>query len=138
MRLLLVEDHIGTGDALGYLFTTAGYVLNKALSYADAVRYLEESPPPSLIVSDHYLPDRVGTDLLEAVRKNKATKNVPFILTTAASDLDFPAIKERAEALGATRIVRKPYDVDEFLKVCREEVVRYLDDPARVSSPKGR
>jgi DNA-binding response OmpR family regulator len=58
-----------------------------------------------------------GFTLFEKIKKLKNTKPVPFIFLTA---LDDRLGQQRANKLGATAYVRKPFDVDELVSIVKK------------------
>lgn len=62
-----------------------------------------------LVVSDLRMPEMSGIELLETIRK--LDKNIPFIIISAFANID-NAIE--AIRLGATDLLKKPFDLDEL------------------------
>lgn len=86
-------------EALDYLF--------QRNAYADRAG----QPPPAVILLDIKLPKISGLDVLEALRANEATRNVPAVMLTS-SDEDRDVIQSYLK--GANSYVRKPVDAGEF------------------------
>lgn len=61
---------------------------------------------PDLIILDFTLPDMNGAQVLEGLRANSASKNIPVILLTALTEV---IDMERCRALGALDVIIKPF-----------------------------
>lgn len=82
-----------------YLVITAGDTLQATGS---ALR-----DKPSLIVLDIGLPGGDGWVLLERLKSNSNTRNIPIVVVTGQSQ---PGLAEKAQAKGATTFLNKPVD----------------------------
>jgi len=78
---------------------------DEALEQADAER-------PEAILLDVVMPGMDGFATLAALRSKPTTADIPVILVTAK---DKPADRERAESLGATGMIAKPFVVEELV-----------------------
>jgi PAS domain S-box-containing protein len=72
---------------------------------------------PGLILLDLHLPDMHGSDVLQQLRAEVETKDIPIVVMSA--DATHGQI-ERTLAAGANAYLTKPIDVKEFLKVVGE------------------
>lgn len=74
----------------------------------------EEEHSPKVILLDLYIPLIDGFDLLEHIRKNKKTKDIPVvIITSSTSEID----KERCRQLGIEDYLTKPINIVQFEEV---------------------
>jgi CheY-like chemotaxis protein len=69
---------------------------------------------PDLIILDLNLPRHDGIEILEKVRSTKAIAEVPVVVLTSS---DSPRDRQNANRLGATRYVRKPSNLEQFLQL---------------------
>ncbi len=69
---------------------------------------------PDLILLDLNLPDIGGEEVLEALRRAPATKDLPVLVTSADAT---PRIIDRLMGRGATGYLTKPLDIPKFLTV---------------------
>lgn len=71
----------------------------------------QSAQPFGLIISDWNMPTTRGIDVLEAVRKNPATRETPFMMITSESEQNhvMAAIK-----LGVDSFLVKPFDSPTF------------------------
>lgn len=124
VHILLVEDNEGdillTTEALeeGKISNNLSVVRNGK----DAVDFIlkqgkfNESKSPDLILLDINLPLKNGHEVLEVIKTNEATKQIPVImLTTSSSENDIRlAYKHHANCY-----ITKPIEVEDFLKAVR-------------------
>lgn len=124
VHILLVEDNEGdillTTEALeeGKISNNLSVVKNGK----DAVDFIlkqgkfNESKSPDLILLDINLPLKNGHEVLEVIKTNEATKQIPVImLTTSSSENDIRlAYKHHANCY-----ITKPIEVEDFLKAVR-------------------
>lgn len=78
-----------------------------------ALRSLVASPV-HLVLSDFNMPGLDGLQLLEALRQNKSTHGIGFILVTGRAD---KSLIERGRALGMNNFLLKPFTTPS-LKAC--------------------
>lgn len=71
---------------------------------------------PDLILLDVIMPNMTGIEVLEQLRREPATKDVPIIMVTTRSEIDYV---ERARAAGCTDYVTKPLDGAQLLAKVR-------------------
>lgn len=90
----------------------------RGIEYLDAASKLSAWELPHLVVSDVLMPGLGGLDLLRAMRAAHWT--IPVLLVTAFPE---PALETRALALGASRVLAKPFDMKTFVDVVEEHAV---------------
>src|ERR1700753_1762066 len=105
-RLLVVDDDGVSRHLLGQMLSEAGLSADVVASGADAVRYLENHPPPAAILLDLVMPEPDGYAILRHVRASARLAEVPVVVLTA---LDSDGEIERAFASGADDYVKKPF-----------------------------
>jgi DNA-binding response OmpR family regulator len=82
-----------------------------------AIRFIQaiETRPvncPDLVIVDLNLPKRPGRDVLECIRKSSKCQDITVVVLSSS---DAPQDKADAFRLGATKYIRKPLRLDEFL-----------------------
>jgi two-component system chemotaxis response regulator CheY len=66
------------------------------------------SNPVHMVISDFEMPGLDGVGLLQGIRSNPTTRNIPFIMVTGRGDR---ALVERASKFGLNNFVTKPFTV---------------------------
>ena len=69
---------------------------------------------PDLIILDLNLPCHDGLEILQKLRSTEAIAHVPVVVLTSS---DSPRDRLNATELGATRYLRKPSDLEQFLQM---------------------
>ena len=121
-EILLVEDNPDDVELTRIAFEEANVanLLRVVGDGADALDYLfargkhaDRDPAnlPSLVLLDLNLPKVDGREVLQAIRSNEATRNLPVVvLTTSAEPFDVGA----SYALGVNSYIRTPVDFEQF------------------------
>ncbi|QCO17579.1 hybrid sensor histidine kinase/response regulator (plasmid) [Azospirillum brasilense] len=112
-HILVVDDSITTRTLEKSILEAHGYRVTLCVDGREAVETLGELEDVNLIISDVEMPRMDGFALLQAVKGNPMTSDLPVILVTSrASDED----RERGLDLGADAyIVKTRFDQNELL-----------------------
>lgn len=111
-RVLIVDDHVDTVDAMQMLVARAGYHVRVACSGAEAISLAREFMP-DLAILDIRLPDMNGYDLAQRLRADSGERGLRLI---ALSSSPAPSY-ELAERFD--EIARKPISGAELRRVLR-------------------
>lgn len=107
--LLLVEDDDATRRMFETALTHAGFIVHSAGHGAEALTRLR-SGSFDLVVLDLLLPWITGLGVLNTMRQNSATAQLPVIVVTGAV-----LTKHDLMDLGGVTVLRKPVDPDELV-----------------------
>lgn len=111
-KILFIEDEAAVQKTLGQSLRNKGYEVQAALDGELGLR-LAKKEKPDLILLDLILPKIHGLDVLEKLRKDKETKDIPVIILT---NLENVGEVERAIELGATTyLVKANYSLEEVV-----------------------
>jgi CheY-like chemotaxis protein len=132
--ILLVEDNPDDVELTRLAFEEAS-VANRVVVAADgaeALDYLfargqhadrDPSQLPSIVLLDLNLPKLDGREVLQAIRADPATRDLPVIvLTTSAEPFDV----EASYALGVNSYIQKPVDFEQFVWAVRQVGLYWL------------
>src|SRR3954452_23896636 len=129
-RILVVDDDRDARETLASALTQAGYAVEIVGGGYEALERMAAVTADAL-VSDVWMPDMSGLDLIRALRQNGHTQPV-VLMTGLDSDLC-----TAAAAYGATTCLRKPFALDELVwaidcaVACKDGPV----DPRAITSP---
>lgn len=101
-RLLVVDDESQVAQGLAALLEARGYQVEIAYDGKEVLERLERDPLPDLILLDYGMPEVGGEQVLQKVRENPRTKDLPVLLATASSI-------SLASVPRASGFLRKPY-----------------------------
>lgn len=74
--------------------------------------WLAISKSPALIITDLRMTNGHGSEIIESVKENRETCDIPIIVLT---NQDYPGLQRHAERMGATHCFQKPLDVNTLL-----------------------
>jgi len=115
-RVLVIEDEPHIAEAISFILARDGWQVRSHGDGADAAAVVRAEPTDVLIL-DVMLPGRSGYEILQDLRSDATTRDLPILMLTArgqAKDRDM------AERLGATRVMTKPFSNTELLASVRE------------------
>jgi DNA-binding NtrC family response regulator len=112
-RLLIVEDDPGVRTTIVTFLEMEGYSVDAVSSTSEALNRLSQSAYP-IVISDIYIDDRTGLDVLEAARRRDPDCSV--ILMTARGTMETVMAATRG---GAFDYIAKPFDLDRMLETVR-------------------
>jgi DNA-binding NtrC family response regulator len=115
--ILIVEDDYGVRSTIVNFLEMEGYAVDAVSNTRDAMERLATKAYP-LVISDIYVDDRTGLDVLMKAKEHDA--NCPVILMTARGTMETVMTATRN---GAFDYLAKPFDLDTLL----DSVKRALD-----------
>ena len=111
--ILFIEDEEALQRALGDALNATGYRVLAATDGESGLA-MTKRELPDLILLDLILPQKSGFEILDALKADVTTKNIPIIILT---NLEGSEDVERALASGATTyLVKANYNVEDILK----------------------
>jgi chemosensory pili system protein ChpA (sensor histidine kinase/response regulator) len=112
-RVLLVDDSLSVRKFVGQMLERAGLAVTTANDGADALARLGDTSI-DVVVTDLEMPRVNGYELIEAVRRRPALRDLPVVvLTTRAGDKHVSL----ARRLGVRHYVTKPVDEQSFVRL---------------------
>lgn len=124
-KILLVEDDLSYQRLIKNFLTKKGYHVTTCIKKEDAIKVLNTSEF-SLLITDYWLPDGNGIDLLKYVKTK--IKNLQVIFISNYSEV---RIAVKAMKIGAFEYITKPINPDELLITIRQA----LDKSQAVQPP---
>ncbi len=118
--ILLAEDN--RADVFVVRKSLQDYGIPHELAIVDdgeqAFRFIESveagAERPNLVLLDLNLPRRTGQEVLERLRCSPACSGIPIVILTSS---DAPADRALSAELGAKTYFRKPFRLEEFLRL---------------------
>ena len=111
-KVLVVDDEIHIVYVVAIKLRNNGYEVVTAANGAEAFE-LACAEKPDIIVTDFQMPVMTGLELVEKIRQNEETKDIPVILLTARS---FAVSQEQQEDLQISGCLSKPFSPRELLE----------------------
>lgn len=120
-KILIIEDEVELLENLKFLLELEDYQVAAFPNGKDGADYAINYPI-DLIVCDINMPGLDGYQVLEIVRNNSLTKNIPFIFLTAKSNLDD---QRQGMDLGADDYISKPYSDEVLLSAIKARLHKH-------------
>ena len=118
-NILIVEDEATLHKALLDYLTMEGFNCLSAMDGEMAVE-LARNKKPDLIILDIILPRKDGYEVLEELKKDSKTKEIPVIVLT---NLESPEDIQKAFDRGAkTYLVKSDFKLEEVVKKIKENL----------------
>ena len=108
IKILVIDDDDLGREALAKLLRSSGYEVTSAATGESALDFIEREHY-QVIVSDLFLPDKSGLDILQNVQKISPSTEVIVVTGHASAQTAVRAMKE-----GAFDYITKPIDFDEL------------------------
>jgi len=110
--LLVVEDDLDGRELLAELLATAGYEVVACSNAEEMDSALTERGKPCVVLSDLYLQDAPGTELVAKMRARPGFEYVPAIFVTGVEPSLLEDIRDP--------VVGKPVDIDRLFELVAE------------------
>ena len=125
-RVLVIDDETVVGTILRYAFDVDGHETVVAGDGPTGIA-MARSEQPDIIVLDLMMPEVTGYDVLEVLRDDDRTKELPIVVLTAVT---MQRERDRCLSKGADAVMIKPFDPREVARA-----VGALLSPAASGSP---
>ena len=113
LRKILIVDDSSTNNLLfQHLLEDEGYTVLIADNGEDAIK-MTDKDRPHLVLLDIMLPGVDGFQVLQELKENKKTKDIPVVMVTAKNDT---WSMKKSMDLGAYDYVVKPIQIESFLE----------------------
>lgn len=118
-RILLVDDEPMNIHVLIEALKDS-YELLVATNGKEALKLAESEPKPDLILLDIMMPEMDGYEVIERLKGNDNTKDIPVIFVSALSEIEDEA---KGLELGAVDYITKPFN----LRIAKARIKTHLD-----------
>ena len=112
--ILVIDDDAGVREMLEQTLTAAGYQVTTA-SNGKQASSLYHSHPPTLVITDIYMPDRDGLEVIMELHQDFPSTKIIAISGQVNRNM-LPV----SLALGALRTLCKPFEPEELLRAVAE------------------
>lgn len=117
-NILVVDDSESIRELIANTLEEAGYSVFRGVNGRDGVDKLQQMEQDmDLIVTDLFMPEMDGIDLIRNVRKMEDYKYTPILMLTTESHIDK---KIEGKKAGVTGWLVKPFDEERLLKIVRK------------------
>jgi CheY-like chemotaxis protein len=117
--VLIVEDELAIAELLSMTLTDEGYRVVLVANGRQALEYLNEGPPPDLIITDLMMPVLDGTGLIQAMQRSEPQRDIPCIIMSSIPE---DAVRRRIN--GYVGFIRKPFRLGSVLQLVTTVLAR--------------
>jgi CheY-like chemotaxis protein len=115
-KILIADDEIHIIHVVAIKLRNNGYEVVAANNGAEAYEVACRERP-DIVVTDYQMPLVTGLELIEKLRADERTRDIPVILLTARS---FAVSPEQQASLGVANCLSKPFSPKELLKTIQD------------------
>lgn len=102
--ILIVDDNAAVREVLRVGLEAAGHTVREAKNGREGIRAFRNEPC-DLVITDIYMPERDGLELIEALRRTHPKVKI-LAMSGASGTMDY---LNKARSLGAATVIRKPF-----------------------------
>jgi len=114
-RVLIADDDPDIAALLQRVLQRRGFEAVVAGDGEATLARARAEPAPDLILLDLQMPKVHGYQILEELRGSPTTRSIPVVIITGATP-DLEAKRQQSFALGATRFIPKPIDMESLVR----------------------
>ncbi len=129
-KILLADDSLTIQKVVELTLAGTDYELTCVSNGQKALESFEHSRP-DLILADVVMPGKNGYEVCEAVKSDPTTARIPVVLLSGTFE---PFDRDRADRIGADRVVSKPFDAQELLDEIETLLTRAASTPFPASA----
>ena len=129
MRLLIADDDASLRKQIKRYFESHGHTVRVARDGIEAWHMLREEEP-DVVLTDVYMPDMNGVELLRTIRRNPGTRHIPVMLFSAKANGTLTKGTDYAD-----EVLPKPLDLD-LLELRIQGVLRQAAEHGRPDVPR--
>lgn len=126
--ILIIDDNAALREVLRVGLETAGHSVREMRNGRDGILAFRKEPC-DLVITDIYMPERDGLELIEALRRTHPQVKI-LAMSGASGTMDY---LNKARSLGAAMVIRKPFVMPMLLKAVAELLRQVIptDSPVR-------
>jgi CheY-like chemotaxis protein len=131
-RVLYVEDHADTREAVSRMLEHAGYEVCTEENGREALM-AAVGRPPDVMLLDLSLPEMNGVQLVQIIRSYPRLCSIPVVVLTAMGN---GKLFEEAKALNVSSFLIKPIATFDDIRAAVEEALTHSRSDTRMQSPE--
>ena len=126
-HVLVADDEAHIGRIIKLKMEQGPFRVSLAFDGQEAIDIVEQPDPVDVAVLDVMMPRMSGLDVLERIRSNERTKDIPCIILTAAGEEEY---EREARKNGATAFLTKPFSPKKLYALIAQLTGVATDDSA--------
>ena len=113
-RILIIDDRVEIRRLLRLVLESAAHEVLEAGDGAEGLKCVDNQKP-DLVITDIFMPDKDGLEILREMRKTHPGMNV--IAMSGGGQFGNMDIMRIARSFGAFRVMAKPFSLSEVLQI---------------------
>jgi len=127
IRVLLIEDESDTIELYRAQLTKDGFDVVTATNADDGLAEVKRARP-AIVLLDIMLPGKSGFEVLDTLKKDTATKDIPVLaLTNLAEEVGFERAREQGAVGYIVKAERTPRQVSMIVKQILQETGKAIE-----------
>lgn len=119
-NILIVDDSESIRELVNVTLTDAGYTVYKGINGIDGLEQLKKiEGRVALIITDLFMPEMDGLQLIKEIRKDDKYKYVPILMLTTESQMEKKLVAKKE---GVTGWIEKPFDQERLMKIVQKVI----------------
>jgi CheY-like chemotaxis protein len=114
-RVLVVEDDLGTAEAIAAILGDEGYAVDLVANGREALARIAEARP-DVILMDMMMPVMDGPETIRALQADRRTRRIPVVVMTVSNQLlarlDVPRVA----------VIVKPFVLEELIETVAKAI----------------
>jgi two-component system, sensor histidine kinase ChiS len=116
-RVLVADDDPEIGMLIRTILDRGTYQVTLCDDAESALVRIQRDQPYDILISDYMLPGISGLELIEQVRRNRASAHLPILMISGHNNY---AMGARAREAGANAFLNKPFPLAQFRSTVRQ------------------
>jgi len=113
-KVVLIQDNEDILEIMDKVLEDEGFDVTSSLN-TEPIEEISEIDPDVVVVDEHIQGDKKGTEVIEDLKTDPDTEELPAVLTSTSMDLP-----KKASQCKADDYIQKPFDLDHMVDVVRK------------------
>jgi two-component system response regulator VicR len=113
-KVVLIQDNEHILEIMDKVLEDEGFEVTPSLT-TEPIEKIEKIDPDVIVVDEHIQGDKKGTEVIEDLKSDPDTEELPAVLTSTSMDLP-----KKADQCKADDYIQKPFDLDHMVDVVKK------------------
>lgn len=113
-KVVLIQDNEHILEIMDKVLEEEGFEVTPSLT-TEPLEKIENIDPDVVVVDEHIQGDKKGTEVIEELKSDPDTEELPAVLTSTSMDLP-----KKADQCKADDYIQKPFDLDHMVEVVKK------------------
>lgn len=113
-KVVLIQDNEHILEIMDEVLEEEGFEVTPSLT-TEPIEKIEKIDPDVVVVDEHIQGDKKGTEVIEDLKSDPNTEELPAVLTSTSMDLP-----KKADQCKADDYIQKPFDLDHMVNVVKK------------------